>query len=111
MQVKDLKEMLDRLPEDAEVLVDFYGQMKSVSAYESLAVAIVDNPPWYHKFEGADALDIHNGTRCGHTKDAHKEPKGMMAASDMRKFITITDHPRTPKHLRDHAVKCLVIDT
>jgi hypothetical protein len=112
MKVKDLKALLDRLPDDTDVLAESPFGAKAVSFYESHAVPTSINPPWHHNFimTIADA-GLDKCMECGMVEAAHEAPPGLMADSDRRSFLIISmGHPGTPQFLKDNAKPCLVVD-
>ena len=118
MKVKDLKTLLDRLPEDTEVLAsDGYG-WRPCTAYESIGVQTRVNPPYHHKFVAppkpvsAKVVATPDAcVECGYSEKAHETPKGLMADSDHRQFILVSKDTCTPRHLIDNSEKVLVIET
>jgi hypothetical protein len=88
MRVKDLKELMEGLDDDAEVLITDYKGVKAASGYRSHAVLLRRMP------------------------EAHEVPKSVMAMSDVREFALVSiESTFTPDYLKKHAVPVLVIDT
>lgn len=88
MKVKDLKELISKLDDDAEVLISDYKGFKPASGYVSHAACLQRMP------------------------EPHEVPKGVMAMADIREFVLVAIHSHlAPDWLKEHAKPCLVIDT
>jgi len=113
MLVKHLKEALDRIPEDTEVLLyDEYGRPVPLQAIgPTKAVLTKTNPPWHHQF--VMTVDQMWGPRacaeCGQLEEAHRPPPGLMADSDRRQFLIVDDGPGTPQHLKDNSFEVVLL--
>jgi len=88
MKVKALKELIEQLDDNAEVLVTDYKGFKSASGYLADAACLRRNPK------------------------PEEISKGVMAMSDIREFVVVaTKDPLTPDWLKANTERVLVIDT